>query len=423
MRILAVTTKSPYPLNEGRALRTYNLLRELARENEVHLVSFVQTGEDVEGLEAMRAFCASVEAEPLYLDHPRLRLLADAAIEPFGDVPLQVVKYRTPGMRRRLARMLERHRFDAVHLDMLHLAAYLPMFEGTVRVLTEHNVESALLRRRVEAETRPLVRAYLRRQADRLARYEARACAAADAVVAVSELDAAQLAAMDPAIRPIVVPNGVDTDYFRAVPGIEPEPGRMVFVGGFTWFPNLDAIRWFAESTLPRIAAEVPQAKLVVVGRQPDGAAVRALAADPRIELAGGVDDIRPIVSRASVFVVPLRVGGGTRLKILDALSMGRAIVSTAVGCEGLEVEPGRSILVADTPEAFAAETVRALRDRALATRLGTEGRALVERRYDWRVIARDLDGVYRRRDAAAPRPGPHPTRPAAPSPAGEPTR
>lgn len=421
MRILAVTTKSPYPLNEGRALRTYNLLRELARRHEVHLVSFVQTREDVEGLEAMRAFCATVEAEPLYLDHPRLRLLADAAIEPFGPAPLQVVKYRTAGMRARLARLAARVPFDAVHLDMLHLAEYLPMFPGSVRVLTEHNVESALLRRRAENETRPLIRAYLHRQAAKLARYEARACAAADAVVAVSDLDAAQLAAMDPAIRPAVVPNGVDTDFFRAVPGIEPEPGRMVFVGGFTWFPNLDAIRWFAETTLPRIAAEVPQAKLVVVGRQPDGAAVRALAADPRIELAGGVDDIRPIVSRASVFVVPLRIGGGTRLKILDALSMGRAIVSTSVGCEGLDVEPGRSILVADDPEAFARETVRALRDAALATRLGAEGRALVERRYDWRVIARDLDRIYRPRDAAGDAPA---MRPAAgePATAGEPS-
>ncbi|MFM1987604.1 MAG: hypothetical protein RJA99_561 [Pseudomonadota bacterium] len=408
MRILAVTTRSPYPLNEGRALRTYNLLRELARRHEVHLVSFVQTREDVDGLGAMRAFCASVEAEPLYLDHPRLRLLADAAIEPFGRAPLQIVKYRTAGMRRRLSRMLERHRFDAVHLDMLHLAEYLPMFPGAVRVLTEHNVESALLRRRADAETRPLVRAYLQRQAGRLARYEARACASADAVVTVSDLDAAQLAAMDPAIRPTVVPNGVDTGYFRALPDAVPEPGQMVFVGGFTWFPNLDAIRWFAETTLPRIAAEVPGARLVVVGRQPDGAAVRALAADPRIELTGGVDDIRPIVSRASVFVVPLRIGGGTRLKILDALSMGRAIVSTSVGCEGLDVEPGRSILVADTPEAFADATVRALRDASLATRLGAEGRALVERRYDWRVIGRDLDHVYRPRDATiGPAPDP----------------
>ena len=153
--------------------------------------------------------------------------------------------------------------------------------------------------------------------------------------------------------------------------------------------------------------AAVPQARLTVVGRQPDTAASRAIAADPRIELTGGVEDIRPIVSRASVFVVPLRIGGGTRLKILDALSMGRAVVSTTIGCEGLAVEPGRSILIADDPVSLAREIARVLADPALAARLGAEGRALVERRYDWRVIARDLDRVYRapaRGDTANPR-------------------
>lgn len=396
MKILAVTTKSPYPLNEGRALRTYNLLRQLALHHEVHLVSFVQTREDVEGLRSMRAFCTSVEAEPLYLDHPRLRLAADACLELLGSVPLQVIKYRTAGMRRRLARLIGRHTFDAVHLDMLHLAEYLPMFPHATRVLTEHNVESALLARRADTETRRLQRAYLLYQTRKLARYEARACAAADAVVAVSDPDAALLRAMDPSIRVTTVPNGVDTDYFRAVPDVAPEPGRIVFVGGFNWFPNLDAIRWFVDTTLPRIAAALPQARLTVVGRQPDTATTRLIAANPRIELTGEVDDIRPIVSRASVFVVPLRIGGGTRLKILDALSMGRAVVSTTVGCEGLAVEPGRSILIADDPESLARETARVLADPVLRGRLGAEGRALVKRRYDWRVIARDLDRVYR---------------------------
>ena len=254
MKILAVTTRSPYPINEGRALRTYNLLRQLALHHEVHLVSFVQTREDVEGLGAMRGFCASVEAEPLYLDHPRLRLAADACLEVFGPVPLQVLKYRTAGMRRRLARLIERHAFDAVHLDMLHLAEYLPMFPHATRVLTEHNVESALLARRADTETRALQRAYLRYQTRKLARYEARACAAADAVIAVSDPDAALLQAMDPSIRVTTVPNGVDTDYFRADPAVAPQPGRMAFVGSFTWFPNLDAIRWFVDTTLPRMA-------------------------------------------------------------------------------------------------------------------------------------------------------------------------
>jgi sugar transferase (PEP-CTERM/EpsH1 system associated) len=397
VKILFVTTKSPYPLHEGRALRTYNLIREVAREHEVHLVSFVQTPEELEGIEHMRSLCAEVHFHKLHFNAPKWQLAVEALREPFGRAPLQVVKYRQRAMRSTLRRLLAANRYDLVHFDMLHLADYFALCGDTPKLLTEHNVESVILKRRADTETRPPVRAYLRYQQRKLRRYEARACRAADHVVAVSEADAAQL--QDLSGRGVsTVPNGVDTAFFTTASSVQTPAvsASLVYVGAFTWFPNADAIRHFVEQVLPLIRAERPDVTLTVIGKGADPQSEPALAAQPGVRLAGLVDDIRPYVQQAAVYVVPLRIGGGTRLKILDALAMGKAIVSTSIGCEGLAVTPGHDILVADEPQAFAQAVLQLLREPDRAAALGTSGRGLVERRYDWCAIGGALLQAYR---------------------------
>lgn len=398
VKILVVTTKSPYPLYEGRALRTYNLIREMAREHEVHLASFVQTPEEIVGIDHMRSLCPVVESHHLYADRRTLRLAIDVLREPLSSAPLQVVKYRSTAMRATIRRLISQHRYDLVHLDMLHLAEYLDLCGDIPTVLMEHNVESVILERRADQERRWAARAYLRYQQIKLQRFEAQACKRATRVVAVSETDGVLLEQMSGREHIDVVPNGVDTEYFREAAGnAVPTANTLVYVGGFTWFPNEDAVRHFAADILPLIAREIPDVSLTVIGKNPDSPEIRALATNPRIRLAGMVDDIRPIVASAAAFIVPLRIGGGTRLKILDALSLSKAIVSTSIGCEGLEVSPGRDIVVADNPVAFAAETVSLLRDSDRARELGQKGRELVERLYDWRAVGVGLAEVYKR--------------------------
>lgn len=394
MNILVITTKSPYPLYEGRALRTYNLLKQLARRHTLYLCTFVQTPEELEGVERMREFCAEVEVEPLYLGRGRWRILWDIVRELFTRSPLLAVKYRTRAMRQRIRRLLQRVPIDVIHLDMLHLADYLDESTNRPVVLVEHNVESVLLRRRVENEANALRRFYLAYQQRKLERYEAWACARADHVITVSELDAESIRHLAPNATVTPIANGVDTEFFRTT-GVATLPNRLIFVGGMTWFPNYDAIRYFADEILPRIAREVPDVMLTVIGKNPDDKGMRELTANPRLRFTGLVDDVRPHISEATVYIVPLRIGGGTRLKILDALSMQKAIVSTSVGCEGLSVVPGEQLLVADTAEQFATEVLRVLRDRALAVRLGENGRALVQRKYEWSVIVTDMLPVY----------------------------
>jgi glycosyltransferase involved in cell wall biosynthesis len=411
MRVLVITTKSPYPLIEGRALRSYNLIKLAAQQHEVHLLSYLQTRQDADGLEHMRSLCKVVRGVPLYTHRRTLHIVRDAALELFRREPLQVVKYDTAAMRREIKAHLALHRYDVVHLDMLHLWALADLFNGLPVLLMSHNVEAQILERRADNETRPLVRAYLRYQQRKLQRFEARACREARRVVAVSDADARTLSNWSGRTDVVMLPNGVDTDYFAQAGhtgGSAPADGHeadLVYVGGLTWFPNEDAVQYFVKDVLPLVAARVPAVRLTVVGMCPDSAAVRALASHPRVRLLGLVDDIRPHVLTAAVYVVPLRVGGGTRLKILDALSMAKAVVSTSIGCEGIDVTDGRDIVVADGAQDFAARVLELLQDRSAAARLGAAGRQLVRERYDWRVLGQRLLGVYEQ--ATAPK-GPH---------------
>lgn len=395
MRILAVTTKSPLPLNEGRALRTCNLLRELASRHEITLCSYVQSEAEVRGLEQMREFCADVHAVPLYLNFPKAELARDVMRDLVSDAPILATKYCQPAMVALLRGLISRQKFDVLHLDMLHLGLLMDCANGLPTVLVEHNVESALLERRIERASGPM-KAYLRRQLTKLSRFEAQACSDADCVVCVSDNDATLLRKMSDTVDTVTVPNAVDVEYFKPFTS-QPRPGSLIYVGGLGWFPNLDAIEFFAQDILPRIAREIPEVVLTVVGQVPDPAMLERFSDHPNIRFAGLVDDIRPFAADAVAYVVPLRIGGGTRLKILDALSMGKPVITTSIGCEGLRVTHGTDVLVADDAERFARETVRVLSDAVLASRLGSAGRECVVRDYQWSAAAKLMDVAYER--------------------------
>jgi polysaccharide biosynthesis protein PslH len=394
LRILAVTTKSPFPLNEGRALRTYNLLRELARRHEVSLCSYIQSEAEAQGVEHMREFCAAVHAVPLYIKRPRFELARDLLRDLPSGAPLLATKYQQPAMAALLRQLIARDRFDVLHLDMLHLGLLLKVADGLPTVLVEHNVESTLLERRIARCRSALARIYLERQLRKLRGFEVKTCRAVGCVVCVSDHDARALREMCGPVETVMVPNAVDVEYFRATTAA-PRTGSLIYVGGLGWFPNLDAIEFFAGDILPRIAREVPEVSLTVVGEVPDAKVVEKLRANGRIRFAGLVDDIRPYAAEAAAYVVPLRIGGGTRLKILDALAMGKPVITTSVGCEGLRVAHGAELLVADDAESFARETVRVLRNASLASQLGRAGRECVMRHYQWSDAARLMEKAY----------------------------
>jgi glycosyltransferase involved in cell wall biosynthesis len=281
-----------------------------------------------------------------------------------------------------LRQLLAGGQFDIVHVDSLDLLAYMGALEGYPIVLVHHNVESSLLLRRAD-EVGVLEGTYLRLQARLVGRAERKWCRRVDLNVVVSREDEEALKEVSGGGRFVVIPNGVDTKEF--VPVNCAKEVDLVFVGGYSWFPNADGMKYFVERILPHIRRSAPGVRVRWIGKAP-GAVVEAFQARG-IEMTGYVEDIRPYVASSRCAIVPLRVGGGTRLKILDAWAMGMPVVSTARGCEGLAIEPGHNILVGDEPGEFARHVVDTLSSAELRARLGAAGRRTAERVYEWNVL------------------------------------
>jgi glycosyltransferase involved in cell wall biosynthesis len=279
---------------------------------------------------------------------------------------------------------------DLCIADFLTAMPNVPLTGRVPVVLFEHNVEHLIWRRLAAAEPWGPRKAALELEWRKLRRYEARACAAADLTLAVSEKDRAALAANAPSARVRAIPTGVDTSYF-APNGHHESPAHLVFTGSMNWYPNEDGVLHFIDEILPLIRREEPAAGLTVVGRDPSPR-IREEAARAGVRVTGVVDDVRPYVAEGAVYVVPLRLGGGTRLKIFEALAMGKAVVSTTVGAEGLALVPGEHLLVADEPASFARAVVSLLRDAGRRHALGAAGRQLVAEKYGWAQVAREFE-------------------------------
>ena len=325
-----------------------------------------------------------VEAFPIPQEHSGARFAWDHLRSVARQRAYTVFGYESRPFRKRLLTLLATERFNLVHMDSLDLVGYLPLLaaRGLPVVCAHHNVESALLRRRAAAERTAWRRMYMTLQSRLYEGEERRICPKLALNVAVSDVDCEAFAQLAPGARFTVVPNGVDVESFRPVPGAT---GGAVFVGGATWFPNRDALEFFSAEVLPRLRADGVNAPVRWVGRasEEDQRKYAALG----IELTGYVSDIRPYVAPASCFIVPLRVGGGTRLKVLDAWAMGKAVVSTSVGCEGLHAVDGSNILIRDTAGGFASAVRTVLEDTDLRERLGRAARETAEREYSWEVI------------------------------------
>ncbi|CAN5608371.1 glycosyltransferase family 4 protein [soil metagenome] len=391
-RLLVLSQTLPYPPDGGVQLRTFNVLRLLAREFRVTALCCYRRSTHpsiARATEAVEAICrttgAEVEAFPIPQEHSRMRWIRDHATSVLRARPYTVPAYQSAAFERRLHQLLRTRDFDLVHLDSLDLSGYLPLPpESPPVVCAHHNVESILLRRRADSHSSALVRGYFRLQARLLEREERRWASAVALNTAVSPGDRDELLRIAPLARCIVVPNGVDTDYFA--PARRTAGEGIVFVGGYGWHPNRDALEYFCTSILPLLRSKGCDAPVRWAGRAPDQ--VRREYADRYdIELTGYLPDIRPMVQEAHCFVAPLRIGGGTRLKILDAWAMGKAVVSTSIGCEGLAIRDGENIIVRDTPESFAQAVCTVLQDGPLRTRLGAAARRTAETLYNWDII------------------------------------
>jgi polysaccharide biosynthesis protein PslH len=390
MKILWVKAGGLVPPDTGGKIRSYNILRELAREHSVTFFSFygAHEGDCHPGLKDVfdRVICL-----PLNLPAPKspaemlsygLRLLSS---QPYG-----ITKFCRPAVRRKLRELLQQETYDVIVCDFVFAAGIIPWDCATPKVLFTHNVEATIWRRHYEVATNAIWKAISWREWKKMETAERRYLRLADHVLTVSETDREACAPLLAAGKLTVISTGVDIDYFQPAHA-EEIADSIVFIGSMDWLPNEDAILYFADAILPLIKQQCPTAFLEVVGRNPSRKLQALAEREASVRLTGWVEDIRPYVARAAVCIVPLRIGGGTRLKIFEAMAMGKAVVSTSVGAEGLPVKAGENILLADTPGDFADCTVSLLRDPVKRKRLGTAARALVEDNYSWSRVAGDF--------------------------------
>jgi glycosyltransferase involved in cell wall biosynthesis len=288
-------------------------------------------------------------------------------------------------------RLLSERPFDLVQVESSQMA--LSRSSNRIPfILDEHNIEYLLLRRLAEVESSPDRKAFGYVEAAKVRREEVQAWRHCDGAVFTSEADMGVMRAAFPEKPACVVPNGVDDEYFSPTDD-EPEPSTVVFTGSINYRPNTDAVAYFIKEVMPRLLRVKPSARFVVVGQGAPDSLLRL--ADGNVEFTGSVPDVRPYIARAAVVIAPLRVGSGTRLKILEALAMGKPVVTTTIGCEGLSVIDGEHLMVADDPQPFAEAVARLMSDRKLATELGRSGRTLIERDYSWSVVIQHLERFH----------------------------
>jgi glycosyltransferase involved in cell wall biosynthesis len=394
-RLLFLSQNVPYPPDGGVKIRTYNILRLLAREFDVRTLCFHRIkggGASVDVTSRLAALPGLTGAPAFSIPQElsRMRLLWDHGLSVLSGRVYTAYAYESRSYRARLKELLDADSIDIVHVDSLDLSGYLRELSNLPVVCTHHNIESSLLRKRASMEQAWWRRRYVLYQSTLMEREERRWCGDVAANVVVSQVDGERLRELVPHARIVVVPNGVDTDFFRPT---ESDGNAIVTVGGTSWFPNMDGLEFFAHEVLPLIRHRGVSSPVRWIGDATPGQ-VRQYAAHG-IELTGYVDDVRPHVAEGACFIVPLRVGGGTRLKILDAWAMGKAVVSTSIGCEGLTAEHRHNILIADTARDFADCTCEVLRNASLRQSLGNAGRRTVEESYSWDAIGSAMNEFY----------------------------
>ncbi|MBD3183554.1 glycosyltransferase [Candidatus Poribacteria bacterium] len=397
LKILFVSPTIPYPPLDGGRIRVLNVISRLCRGNDLTFLAFAHPVDDKDGVDYLN----NLNMEVVTVESPdsgtsdNISGLWRSFIH---RKPFTVAKYYSKEMVNTLSDLLNSGDFDLVHFEMIHTGQFLFLLKRMpqcVTVLGQQNVDSGIWYRLAKNEFSFYKKSLYLYQYGQFADYENRICSGFDLCTCVSEEDKQRLINLCPDANIEVIENGVDLEYFKPFDETE-ERQRIVFTGSMDWQPNEDAVIHFCKDILPIIQDKFPDVEFYIVGSKPT-LRVQELDKIYGVTVTGSVEDVRPYISSASVFVVPLRIGGGTRLKILQALAMNKATVSTSVGAEGLGLESGNHIMISDSPDEFAEFTVNLMKDDELRYSLANTGRDFVKERYSWDVIVYKMETEYRK--------------------------
>jgi len=382
VNLLYLAHRIPFPPNKGDKIRSFHQVKYLSRNHRIHLACFVDDPQDINHVESLKEYCADVRAVPLGSAAARLRSVLALA----GEMPLSVAYYSSHAMRSHVRSILRSVPIDAALIFSSSMAQFILEAKGIRKVMDFVDVDSEKWLQYSNRFGFPKANLY-RLEGRRLARYEERVARSVDLSVFVTEEEKKLFGDRFHGTRLQAIHNGVDLEYFSAGKASYADngvPPKLVFVGAMDYFPNVEAVQYFASEILPSIRREVPEVEFEIVGRNPASPVQDLKNRDPKIHVRGTVPDVRPFLASATLSVAPLRIARGVQNKVLEAMAMGVPVVATQEAFEGILATPGRDLVVTTRPEEFAAETVRLLRDPIARERLGRSGKALIEARYGW---------------------------------------
>ncbi len=398
MRILFLTPTFPYPLDNGNKILIFNTIIRLAKQHQVFLLSFIQ-GNQSEYFPYLKDYCAGIETVSTPgpgiwgkdMSYSKKGLIKNL----FCPLPYTISRWYLPEMERKLKEMVSKNKCDLVQIETLHLAQFAKFTGNVPVILRQHNVESRVMERYYKYASDPLKRAYAYFQWRKLLRYERRLCLDSDLVVTLSLVDKDALRKISPEINAEVVPVGVDLGYFGAFFSAR-NSDEILYIGNLYFPPAMENILYFLKETWPKIKRIRPRARLSILGNCPKKE-TKNIRNFPDVIFLGEVEDVRPFMAASALTIVPHRIASGVRFKILEAMAMKLPVVSTPLGCEGLEVEDGKHILIADTPDMFADKVIAILENDQLRNNLTEKAHALVQERYTWENANRELNRLYER--------------------------
>jgi polysaccharide biosynthesis protein PslH len=394
MKVLMLTQVLPYPPDSGPKVKTWNVIKHLAKNHEVYLVSFVR-GDQSKDIEFLSRICKAVYALPI-IRNPLYDIWA-LIVSLLSGQPWMMVRDDRLVMRQLISHLSGQTQFDVVHADQLNMAQYAVRVPNARKILDMHNALWLLYKRLAKTMESGPKKWLLERDWRLLKQYEGKMCREFDGLLTVSSEDKTALEeamgySADNKLR--IVPIAVDTDENHPIKR-KPDAAHILSIGTMYWPPNIDGILWFLKEILPLIRVRYPDVIFDVVGARPPKEIEVFSCNDKGVRVTGYIEDVTPFLAEAGVMIVPLRSGGGMRVKILNAMAQALPVITTAIGCEGIEVDPGKHLLIANTPGDFADAVINLLGNRELAEKIGGQGRLLVEQKYDYRLVGHLIDEIY----------------------------
>ena len=389
MKILFLTSRLPFPPHRGDKLKIYNLIKQLSRRgHDISLISFIASKKEEESVEPLKEFCTDVD---LILLRP-VSSFFNCLLGLFSPIPFQILYLKSPLMRKSFSAKIAAVQYDLVHVHLIRMAQYADEMTEPKRILDLTDAGSLYLERFLKSTGNPFKKIFLLIELARLKRYE-RILEKFDTSLVCSDVDAAVLQTRAPHANIKLLYNGIDLEYFSSTERPVPSAGRIIYTGNMSYYPNIDGALFFIREVFPKIKKLFSGATLHVVGQSPPSSLKRLGTND--IVVTGFVSDIKSEYLQSMVAVAPIRFGAGTLNKILEPMALGLPVVATSVAKEGLPVEDGRDILVADSSEAFAESVVKILRDKDLRQKMGKNAQGIVRNLYDWKKISGHLEETY----------------------------